>query len=48
MISWKANERGGVGGWGLIRVTTIDERKGRWGIHSFSRLCVFLVLSGES
>ena len=33
------------GGGGLIRVTNIDGRKGRWGIHSF--VCVFLVLSGE-
>ena len=28
-ISWKGNERG------VISVTTIDKRKGRWGIHSF-------------
>ena len=34
----------GVGG--LISVTTIDKRKGRWGIHSFSRsVCLFLVFS---
>ena len=46
MISWKANERGE----GVIRVTTIDERKGRWGFHSISRLCVCVygIQQGES
>ena len=34
-ISWKGNEGGGV-----ISVTTIDKRKGRWGIHSFFSFCV--------
>ena len=27
-------------GGGVISVTAIDERKGRWGIHSFSRFSV--------
>ena len=31
--------RGGGGG-KVISVTTIDKKKGRWGIHSFFSFCV--------
>ena len=35
-ISWKGNEGGGGGNY----ITTIDKRKGHWGIHSFFSFCV--------
>ena len=40
----------GRGGGGVISVTTIDKRKGRWGIHLFFSFCVCVsgIQRGES